>query len=1123
MIPWLILGWKTSLDHWNDDAVWNDGMVLDWYELRYPPGHPYMGQSIDLAFVITGEYEPPDRYDFGDAPESQDPGMGDAIAYPDIWLDGAFPTCATIGIQGHVQHDINWLGAYFGPMVDSETDGNAGLCPPPGCFPLYDQDECYLDGDAGLVNLPNGADSFTIDNTITVVPCIQGETNPLGTVCQTAVWGVNIDIDIFDPCDGYGQWVNVLADWNRNGVWSGASDCMMPGDAPEHVLVNFWVPDGFVGPLSLLNPPPFLIGPYSGHIWFRFTIIDRDDGPLPEDWNGEGYFSFGGETEDYLLLVEDEYPDDIDWGDAPDSPAALGYPTLSFNNGANHIIGGPWLGPADDAPDPEPDGQPNATATGDDNDIFYPPVNDDEDGVIIPVLTENVAGNILYLVSGGGGDVNIWIDWNQNQSWLDPGEKVEDIYRGNGLYVLPVTPPAGSAGTTFLRARISNDGSLPPDGGPASDGEVEDHEVYIEEAPEDLDWGDAPDAPMVIGYQTLSINGGANHVIGGPWLGDNTDNPDPEGDGQPDPCALGDDNDGNDDEDGVQIPVLVQGQTDTITFEVNGAPVGAGAWVKIWLDWNGDGVWQDPCEVIEDNFFNNGVYNINVAPKYHSAIGKTFLRARISTLSGLSPGGSAPDGEVEDHEVVIEEGFPPVTKFRQVPLDPTDDIGPEFYYGHDELSTAYTWWEFSDPPIPLGYKGCYMADDFADPRTTPVVRVRWWGSYIEDVYEQPIVHFLIIFETDVAADDPDNQYPYSHPGSVILAQEVWRGSDDPMLLNPGEYSENQISPGGPPCNEDLYEYEAFLEIPFDQEPDTVYWIKIVALVDVDPMQMQILEQCLMQHAIDLCTFLNLSLADQMMLCPELMPLTRWGWHNRDYTRVNPYASFTPAVSPGEYLAGIVFDPLSGEDLEVWHFQDDAVTGDIQIEYMGSEYPFIYQPSYWEQHYAYFWPLCDSASLVGVDGPEEIEMYSKDLAFELLTPGCLTPLTAIDPVSGINYYAEWILVGNPECWCCKSQCYGDGDCLLGGSSKTGYYHVGAGDLSQLLAAWKVMDPTKGPGIYTVPYGICADYDHSKHGSPKTGYYRVGAPDLAILLANWKILEPTKGPGIPENCGGSLGQP
>jgi hypothetical protein len=52
-------GWKTSIDHWNDDGVWSMGSEpippASWNELRYPVGHPQAGQSIDLAFEIWGQ------------------------------------------------------------------------------------------------------------------------------------------------------------------------------------------------------------------------------------------------------------------------------------------------------------------------------------------------------------------------------------------------------------------------------------------------------------------------------------------------------------------------------------------------------------------------------------------------------------------------------------------------------------------------------------------------------------------------------------------------------------------------------------------------------------------------------------------------------------------------------------------------------------------------------------------------------------------------------------------------------------------------------------------------------------------------------------------------------------
>ncbi|NQU08145.1 MAG: hypothetical protein HQ583_06250, partial [Candidatus Abyssubacteria bacterium] len=38
-----IFGWRTSVEHWNDDAVWADSHQGPWNELRYPDGHPFEG------------------------------------------------------------------------------------------------------------------------------------------------------------------------------------------------------------------------------------------------------------------------------------------------------------------------------------------------------------------------------------------------------------------------------------------------------------------------------------------------------------------------------------------------------------------------------------------------------------------------------------------------------------------------------------------------------------------------------------------------------------------------------------------------------------------------------------------------------------------------------------------------------------------------------------------------------------------------------------------------------------------------------------------------------------------------------------------------------------------------
>jgi hypothetical protein len=59
MDPAFLFGWKTSLEHWNDDGVWSMGMEpidpSSWQPLVYPPGHPMAGMSIDLAFQIQGQ------------------------------------------------------------------------------------------------------------------------------------------------------------------------------------------------------------------------------------------------------------------------------------------------------------------------------------------------------------------------------------------------------------------------------------------------------------------------------------------------------------------------------------------------------------------------------------------------------------------------------------------------------------------------------------------------------------------------------------------------------------------------------------------------------------------------------------------------------------------------------------------------------------------------------------------------------------------------------------------------------------------------------------------------------------------------------------------------------------
>ncbi|HXI53582.1 MAG TPA: immunoglobulin domain-containing protein, partial [Candidatus Saccharimonadales bacterium] len=159
----------------------------------------------------------------------------------------------------------------------------------------------------------------------------------------------------------------------------------------------------------------------------------------------------------------------LDFGDAPDP----GFPTLKASNGARHrIVPGVFLGAAIDA---EIDGQPEATAAGDDGSGA-----DDEDGVTFggPLRVGQTAS--VSVVASTNGFLNAWLDFNRNGSWTGAGEQVFTnvaLVTGTNALSFPV-PASASLGGAFARFRFSTAGGLSFDG-PASDGEVEDYMVML--------------------------------------------------------------------------------------------------------------------------------------------------------------------------------------------------------------------------------------------------------------------------------------------------------------------------------------------------------------------------------------------------------------------------------------------------------------------------------------------------------------------------------------------------------------------------------------------------------------------------------------------------------------------
>jgi len=466
-------GWKTTTRklRWNDDAVYLYSAGLGWLPMTYPDGHAYKGETLDLAFVITGGEEARAEHDLGDAPDSTNTFAVPMTAYPKggpLGVKANYPTVFGVGSPPHGPIHLQPRAvAYLGSAVSLENEADVGPdedginnIVPPNDSPDLDKAD---DGVQVPLVLPH-CQQTRFKYKVTVVPLATIEPPPL--------------------------YVNVWFDWNRDGDWNDVLDCPDGTKVAEWAVQNQLLQFVTSGTYDVTTPaftcwhPP---GATAQHpIWMRITLSEQQWGMVLSaarvggDGPAAGY-QFG-ETEDYYFVPEAPPAPQYDFGDAPDPK----YPTLLASNGARHLIGGPWFDIAG-KPDAEPDGQPDPRALGDDNNG-----NDDEDGVHIPPLIQGHNASIIMHVNGGGGNVRGWIDFDGDGIWqID-----ERIYNGvlpNGRHIINILVPADAAiDGTFARFRISSASGLGP-AGEAPDGEVEDYRVEIKAPPPDIEWPQWPD------------------------------------------------------------------------------------------------------------------------------------------------------------------------------------------------------------------------------------------------------------------------------------------------------------------------------------------------------------------------------------------------------------------------------------------------------------------------------------------------------------------------------------------------------------------------------------------------------------------------------------------------------
>lgn len=532
-------------------------------------------------------------------------------------------------------------GIQMGSVIDWEADG---------------QPTASADGDD--TNTVAGADDE--DGVAFMGPNYAGQTNTVAVGCSTS------------------GWLYIWVDFDANGSW---------GDFGE--FQSSWATQG-LNYVQIAIPTNPAIG--STYARFRFTTETN----FALNFNGPAR---DGEVEDYLITIQKEEEEHLDFGDAMDPS----YPTLLASTGACHtIVPGVMLGAAIDA---EPDGQPRFSADGDDNNPPLP-APDDEDGVVLPPMFVAGAGQSVLVTASTAGFLDAWIDWNNNGTWADPGEQVfasTPLSAGlNALAVSVPAPPVLVAGGPHSRWRFTTNAAISVSyTGWIDHGEVEDYEVRLEV----LDFGDAPDPR----YPTMLVNDGARHHIPTAyWLGPAA--PDSDPDGIPTSGADGDDNNpplGMDDEDGVTLGgPLVRGQATaaSIIASTNG-------WLDAWIDFNADGDWADAGENISPAApLAPGANPFGITVPGSAALGPTYARFRFSSSGGLSCTGFVSDGEVEDYQFTIHQRSPDTNTFLITNI--TRGAGSaliewgggtsatyETEYAFDLLSTNHPQWTVWGPQV----------------------------------------------------------------------------------------------------------------------------------------------------------------------------------------------------------------------------------------------------------------------------------------------------------------------------------------------------------------------------------------------------------------------------------------
>jgi len=260
----------------------------------------------------------------------------------------------------------------------------------------------------------------------------------------------------------------------------------------------------------------------------------------------------------------------------------------------------------------------------------------------LPGVTPLNATTALTVIGGTGA---AWFTWSYNM--------MTNTYTG----IQNQTIPAQSQGniTVLYKVTVNSQQGTPANGfnvnltpPPYTNGinTTDDDAVSSYTFTQAKDYGDAP-----VSYgsadHSFDIENSANNIYLGAMV-------DYEIAGQSSSTAKGDDSNGLNDEDGVTVPTLIQGTAVTIPVVVTAGENSYG-FISAWIDWNGNGDFNDAGELIATNVpvLKSGTINLSVTAPMNSVTSvPTFARFRLGPIN-MNSTGSCSFGEVEDYQVQI--------------------------------------------------------------------------------------------------------------------------------------------------------------------------------------------------------------------------------------------------------------------------------------------------------------------------------------------------------------------------------------------------------------------------------------------------------------------------------------